>query len=147
MSISPVYINGFHQATNHPGPQKNHMVAENNNSNKKASPKDECFQGMCIFCLHSKWRLERENSHHCHVYVLPNQSHHFAMFSLSHYPTRLQHNKENNAGGKGNGVIELPITHVFSSSLEKQYSKFITIITLLVIPNTSLLGEELKTFI
>lgn len=61
MSISPVHVNGFHQATDHPCPQKNHMVTENNNPNKKASSKDECFQRMCIFCLHSKWRLERDN--------------------------------------------------------------------------------------
>lgn len=60
MSISPVYVNGFHQATNHPCPQKNHMVTENNDANKKASSKDERLQRMRIFCLHSKWRLERD---------------------------------------------------------------------------------------
>lgn len=53
-----MHINGFHQATYYPCPQKNHMVTEDNNSNKEASSKDERFQRMCVFCLHSKWRLQ-----------------------------------------------------------------------------------------
>lgn len=110
MRISPVYINGFHQATYHPCPQENHMVTENNNSNKKASSEDNCFQRMCIFCLHSKWRLEgddrQESSHHFQVHIPPNQNHHSLVLSPSHYPTRLQQKNGNVVEVKGNGMTE-----------------------------------------
>lgn len=150
MSTSPVYINGFHQATDHPCPQQNHMVTENNNSNKKASSKDECFQRMCIFCLHSKWRLERDDREHSPFSVLctPKSEAPFC----NTFPFPLPHKTRTGQTEQCCGQREWydwarAITHVFSSSLEKQYSKIIRIISLLVIPNTSLLVEKLKTFI
>lgn len=102
MSISPVYINGFHQATDHPRPQKNHMVAENNNSNKKPSSKDKCFQRMCIFCLHSKWRLEKDNRHF-QFYLHPNQNDHFVLLPPPCYPRRLN---QEWCCGQRNSMIE-----------------------------------------
>lgn len=109
MSISPVYVNGFHQATDHPCPQKNHMVTENNNSNKKASSKDECFQRMSIFCLHSKWRLERDYSQGTVTifsFMYSQIRSTILQYSpLPNYPRRVQ-DKQNNVVGKGNSMME-----------------------------------------
>lgn len=118
-----MYINGFHQATDHPRPQKNHMVTENNNSNKKASSKDECFQRMCIFCLHSKWRLERGNRQGIvTIFSFMYSQIRSTILKYSPFPitpTRLQQDKWNNAVGQGNGMVEQGPEHRYLALLWK----------------------------
>lgn len=148
MRISPVYINGFHQAAYYPCPEKNHMVAENNNSNEKASSEDKRFQRMCIFCLHSKRRLQKdnrqENCHHFQFSTPPNQHHHSVVLSPSPQDSRRKSRImlwEKDVVWLSTGLN--PSAQLLLGKPGEQYSKFVmTSIPTVAIPSTSLLKSK-----
>lgn len=57
---SPVHIDGFQQTYGHPCPQENYVITQKHNSDEKSCPKNQGFQGMCVFCFDSKWSLKHK---------------------------------------------------------------------------------------
>lgn len=53
----PVNINGFKQPESDPGPEQNHVIAEDHDANEESSPKNQSLSRVGIFCLHAKWSL------------------------------------------------------------------------------------------
>lgn len=56
--ITAVHIDGFQQTYGHPCPQENYVITQKHNSDEKSCPKNQGFQGMCVFCFDSKWSLK-----------------------------------------------------------------------------------------
>lgn len=54
-SLLPVDIDGLQQAEGHPGPQEEHMVTEDHDTDEKSSSQDDSLCRMSIFGLHTEW--------------------------------------------------------------------------------------------
>lgn len=57
---SPVNINGFKQPESDPGPEQNHVIAEDHDANEESSPQNNSLSRVGIFCLHTKRSLANE---------------------------------------------------------------------------------------
>lgn len=60
-------IDGLQQAEGHPGPQEEHMVAEDHDTNEETSSQDESLCRMSIFCLHTKRSLKGGRNSVVHI--------------------------------------------------------------------------------
>lgn len=52
-------IDGLHQTEGDPGPEQEHVVAEDHDANEEASPEDDRLSGVSVFCLHAKRSLRQ----------------------------------------------------------------------------------------
>lgn len=52
--VTTVDIDGLHQTEGDPGPEEEHVVAEDHDANEEASPEDDRLSGVSVFCLHAK---------------------------------------------------------------------------------------------
>ena len=53
----PVDINGLQQAKGHPGPQEEHVVTKDHDSDEETSTQDDGLSRVSVFCLHAERSL------------------------------------------------------------------------------------------
>lgn len=56
--VTTVNINGFKQPESDPGPEQNHVIAEDHDANEESSTQNQSLSRVGIFCLHAKWSSE-----------------------------------------------------------------------------------------
>lgn len=54
----PVDINGLQQAKGHPGPQEEHVVTKDHDSDEETSAQDDSLSRVSVFRLHAERSLE-----------------------------------------------------------------------------------------